>query len=146
MAIGTFASGTASKLQNVSWGGVTGFDDEREVTLRLAPGSSPAEFVILRPPAIINWANGRMAMSTDIPLITRLTADGSDLTVVDLDPWIPFCTAAAAMVFPANDATDWLFNQAPATHDNLNQLGRYTNIGKMRWVRPENIRVSRRLH
>ncbi|MCI0391507.1 MAG: type II toxin-antitoxin system VapC family toxin [Acidobacteria bacterium] len=146
MAIGTFASGTASKLQNVNWGGVTGFDDEGEVTLRLVAGSPQAEFVILRPPAIINWANGGVSMRTDIPLITRSTADGSDLTVVDLDPWVPFGTASAAMVFPADDATDQLFNQAPATFDNLNQLRRYTNIGKMRWVRPENIRVLRRLH
>jgi hypothetical protein len=65
--------------------------------------------------------------------------------VVDLDPWIPFGTATAAMVFPSDDATDLLFRQAPATFDNLSQLRRYTNIGKMRWVRPENIRVSRRM-
>jgi hypothetical protein len=145
MATGRFASGIASKLQDVNWGGVTGFDDESEVTLRLVAGSTSAEFVILRPPAIINWFNGGIAMSTDIPLVTRSTADGSDLTVVDLDPWIPFGTATAAMVFPADDATDQLFRQAPATFDNLSQLRRYTNIGKMRWVRPENIRVSRRL-
>jgi hypothetical protein len=145
MAIGRFASGIASKLQNVNWGGVTGFDDESEVTLRLVAGSTPAEFVILRPPAIINWFNGGIAMSTDIPLVTRTTAGGTDLTVVDLDPWIPFGTATAAMVFPSDDATDLLFRQAPATFDNLSQLRRYTNIGKMRWVRPENIRVSRRM-
>lgn len=143
MAIGTFAS---LKLQNVNWGGVTGFDDEGEVTLRPMTGSTSVEFVILRPPASINWANDGYSMRTDIPLITRSTADGSDLTVVDLDPWVPFGTATAAMVFPADDTTDQLFNQASATYDNLNQLRRYTNIGKMRWIRPENIRVLRRLH
>ncbi len=142
-AIGTFASG-AARLQDVEWGGVTGFDDEGETTLRLVAGSTPAEFVILRPAAVIQWFNGPTRFSTDIPLVIRTTADGSDVTVVDLDPWMPG-KVSAAMVFPAADATDQLFAQAPRTRDNLNQLRGYLNFGKVRWVRPENIRILRRL-
>jgi hypothetical protein len=77
-------------------------------------------------------------------LVIRTTADGSDVTVVDLDPWMPG-KVSAAMVFPAADATDQLFAQAPRTRDNLNQLRGYLNFGKVRWVRPENIRILRRL-
>jgi hypothetical protein len=142
-AIGTFASGMA-RLQDVEWGGVTGFDDEGETTLRLVAGSTPAEFVILRPVATIHWFNGSARFTTDIPLVIRTTADGSDLTVVDLDPWVPG-KVSAAMVFPADDSTDQLFSQAPPTRDNLNQLRGYLNFAKVRWVRPENIRIVRRL-
>ncbi|MCI0335949.1 MAG: PIN domain-containing protein [Acidobacteria bacterium] len=143
-AVGTFASGAASKLQDVEWGGVTGFDDEGETTLQLRAGSTPPEFVILRPPAVIHWFNGTARYNTDIPLVTRTTSDGSDLTVVDLDPWMPG-NVSAAMVFAADDATDHLFVQGPPNHDNLNQLRGYVNIGKLRWVRPEYICILRRL-
>ncbi|MBV8316571.1 MAG: hypothetical protein JOZ53_16660, partial [Planctomycetaceae bacterium] len=140
-AIGTFA---IAKLQDVEWGGVTGFDDEGETTLRLTAGAAPAEFVILRPPAVIHWFNGQVRYDTDIPLVTRVSADGSNLTVVDLDPWMPG-NVSAATVFPANDDTESLFDQGPSTHDNLNQLRGYVNFGKVRWVRPGNIRVVRLL-
>jgi len=66
------------------------------------------------------------------------------LSVVDLDPW-NVGKVAAAMVFPADDSTDALFAQGPPTRDNLNLLRGYTNMKKLRWVRPDNIRVSRLL-
>jgi predicted nucleic acid-binding protein len=138
-AVGTFAT---LKLQDVEWGGITGFDDEGQTKLQLTAGVAPAEFVILHPTAVIRWSNGPALMQTDIPLVTRNSANGSSLTVVDLDPWMPG-NVSAAMVFPANDATDDLFRQGPATKDNLNQLRGYVNFGKVRWVRPEYIRVLR---
>jgi hypothetical protein len=140
-AIGTFAT---AKLQDVEWGGVTGFDDEGETSLRPASGAAPPEFVILRPAAVIRWFHGSSRMSTEIPLVNRNTADGSSLIVVDLDPWVPG-NVSAAMVFPADDDTESLFSHGPRTKDNLDQLRGYVNFDKVRWVRPENIRVLRRI-
>jgi hypothetical protein len=60
---------------------------------------------------------------------------------VNLDPSLPFCDVTAAMVFPADDATNELFESARPTKDRLGQLAHYINVRMMRWVRPENLRV-----
>jgi predicted nucleic acid-binding protein len=135
-AIGTFAT---ARLQDVEWGGVTGFDDEGETTLNV---SGSIELLILRPPSVIHWFNGTIRMETSIPLVARVTADGSTITAVDLDPWMPG-DVSAVPVFPINDAADRVLSQGRATHDNLNQLRVFVNFQKVRWVRPGNLRILR---
>ncbi|MGD9045946.1 MAG: S8 family serine peptidase, partial [Desulfobacterales bacterium] len=130
-------------LQDVEWGGVTGFDDEGQTRLRL-PASPTPRFILLDPPRTINWLWGRQWKSKSIPIVRRRTATGRDtVKAVDLDPSNPFGNVAAVPIFPYDDFTDRLFSTAPATDDNLNQLRSYTNIRKMRWVRPENILTVR---
>ena len=143
-AIGTFASPGLAKLQEVEWGGITGFDDEGETTLRISSARPPLEFAILKPPSVLPWSNGRTWLETEIPLTTRVTADGSSVLVVDLDPWVPG-HVSAAMVFPADDRTAEAFAHTRATKDNLGLLRGHVNFGRVRWVRPEQIRVLRQL-
>lgn len=135
--LGTFATGRA-ELQDVEWGGVTGFDDSGTTRLNVAASSTP-RFIILEPPREIHWRNGQFSQTTSIPLVTRRTAHGTDIRAVDLDPYMPFASVSAVPVFPYDNLTDRLFHQAPATRDNLNQLRGYPNMRKLRWIRPENI-------
>jgi hypothetical protein len=142
VALATFAEGRAV-FQNVQWGGVTGFDDEG--TTPVTPGAQPARFLILRVPDTLAFLNGGMRINVTIPISQRGAQSGGSIPAVDMDPILPFTDVAAACVFPADDATDLLFSRARATQDNLGQLDLYTNFGKVRWVRPENIRVLQRL-
>jgi hypothetical protein len=141
IALATFGAGRA-RLQHVAWGGVTGFDDEQELSLSV-PADVRPRFLVLRVPSTISWFHGRM-QSSSVPVTSRTAADGSSIPVVDLDPVLGW-DVTAACVFPADRATDRLFGTTPATHDNLGQLRSYTNFRKARWVRPENVRVLRRL-
>lgn len=142
VAVATFAEG-GWKFQVVEWGGVNGFDDESEYTV-LQPAGVRVEFVVLRPPSSIHWLNGSTPYQADLPIITRRTADGSSIEVVDLDPRLPW-NASAAMVFPANEGTWRMFHGAPATRDTIGALRNHVNFSRVRWVRPENIRIIRRL-
>src|SRR5262249_53908905 len=135
-------SWTTGIPRGVGWGGVPGSYDVHPANMH--PGGPTAEFVILIPPRVIHWFNGPARYDTDIPLVSRSAASGGSLTVVDLDPW-NFGNVSAAMVFPADDVTEQIFAQGRRTRDNLNQWRGYVNIGKMRWVRPEHIRVLRRV-
>lgn len=129
----------AAILQDVEWGGVTGFDDEGQTRLQL-PSSPTPRFILLDPPQTINWFWGRQLRQTSIPIVHRRTATGQHtVKAVDLDPRNPFGNVAAVPIFPYDAFTDRLFGTAPKTRDNLNQLAQYVNIRKMRWVRPENI-------
>jgi hypothetical protein len=140
VALATFAPGRSS-LQDVSWGGATGFDDESTSTLRVPDGVQP-RFLILQVPASLRWPAGG-EHTTSIPIEERTSAEGGRIPVVNLDPIMPG-NVSAACVFPADDATHDLFETAPATHDTLGQLDGYTNFKQARWVRPENIRLMQR--
>ena len=142
VALATFAAGR-SILQVVEWGGITGFDDEG--TTRLSLGSQSPRFLILQVPSKLSFHNGGFLVDVKIPIIQRNAQSGGTIPVVNLDPVMPGFNVSAACVFPADDATDLLFAAAPATRDNLNRLGIYTNFGKVRWVRPENVRVLQTL-
>ncbi|MEW8492464.1 MAG: hypothetical protein AB2604_01560 [Candidatus Thiodiazotropha taylori] len=130
-------------LQDVEWGGITGFDDSGQTRLRL-PTSPQPRFFILEPPQRIQWPHGRRIRTTDIPVITRRSNNGQNLKAVDLDPVIPIADTAAVPVFPVDNFTDRLFRTAAATQDNLRQLRFYLNINRVRWVRPNNIWVMGR--
>ncbi|WP_082111416.1 DUF4157 domain-containing protein [Grimontia sp. AD028] len=136
--LATFAEGRAD-IQHVEWGGITGFDDESTYSLTL--GNTSPRFYILRVPDILHFMNGSERVEVDIPIAFRSAEQGGAIRVVQLDPSIPGYDVTAALVFPADNATERLFSQAPATRDNLRQLRGYTNIRKARWVRPENIRL-----
>ena len=137
--LGTFAPNRAV-LQDVGWNGINGFDDEG--TTRLSAGSFMPRFLLLDPPSEISWVWGQRLMSTSIPLVQRAAANrGPAIKAVDLDPVVPFGSVSAVPVFPYDEQTDLLFAAAPATADNLGQLRQFPNLGKMRWVRPENIVV-----
>jgi hypothetical protein len=142
VAIARFA-GSARSLQNVSWGGITGFDDEDTTTWLLPLTWTPA-FLVMRVPKTLEFRNGPIYESVSIPVIERGTASGGSLPAVDLDPIVPG-DVAAVCVFPADERTATLFADAPATHDTLGQLNRYVNFSAARWVRPENIEVLQRL-
>jgi hypothetical protein len=135
---GIFAVNGA-KLQDVEWGGLTGFDDEGQTTLRL-PSSPTPRFILLRPPASINWVYGGRIHTTSIPIVQRRAAVGQrTLEAVNLDPRNPFGNVAAVPVFPYDSFTERLFRSGRPTRDNLNHLRLYPNIRHMRWVRPENV-------
>ncbi|MEP7076048.1 MAG: hypothetical protein ABI878_09565 [Acidobacteriota bacterium] len=138
-SIATFAPAGVATFQGVVWGGVTGFDDETLRTVKLDPGFSPS-FVVLWPRKVLRWYNGGYQVTTDIPLLTQKSSDGTDLTTVDLDPYL-WGSASAVPAFPADEATDKLFARVPKTHDNLNLLGVYPNFGKVRWIPPINVKV-----
>jgi predicted nucleic acid-binding protein len=139
--LATFVRGRA-RLQDVEWGGISGFDDMGET--RLSGEESNLRFHILEPPRTITFANGRHRHTVQIPIVERDSGEGSlCLMAVDLDPFLGyfFARVTAVPVFPANADTQRAFQRARATKDNLRQLRSYTNISMLRWVRPENIRA-----
>jgi hypothetical protein len=140
VALATFAAGK-EVLQDVEWGGLTGFDDEG--TTRLSPNAQ-ARFVVLRVPSPLIWYYAG-EHRTEIPVADRAAAEGGTIPVVSLDPLLPGFDVAAACVFPADDATAALFDSTPPTKDNLGHLRHFPNFGDARWVRPENVRVLQRL-
>ena len=141
VAVAGFASGRTT-LQDVEWGGVTGFDDSGTSSLS---GAAAARFLVLRPPATLSFYAAGSNHDVAIPIENRAAHVGGSIPVVQLDPSFPGSDVTAACVFPADDATAALFATAPRTQDNLNLLGRYVNFRRVRWVRPENVEVVRRL-
>ena len=142
VAVATFAPGKA-KVQGVEWSGKLGFDDGSHHKLSVPQGAD-VQMVVLRPPASITFPNGRWRHEESLPLVMRKTSDGTNIEVVDLDPVLPW-NVTAAMVFPANEATARLFRGTRTTKDNLRQLRFYTNFSRVRWVRPENLKILRKL-
>jgi hypothetical protein len=138
VGLARFAAGQTT-LQDVDWGGITGFDDEGTTSLSDA---ASARLVILRVPAKLYFYNGGARYDVDIPVEQRTPHAGPSIPTVNLDPVIPGFDVHAAPLFPADDFTDALFATAHATYDNLGQLDHYTNFGKVRWARPENLDVD----
>ncbi|ODX28612.1 hypothetical protein BBM02_20405 [Vibrio parahaemolyticus] len=93
--------------------------------------------------------NGAQRVSVDMPITFSSAHQGGAVRVVNLDSAFPGYNVSAALVFPADNATERLFShaterlfsQTSPTRDNLRQLRSYTNIRKARWVRPENIQL-----
>ncbi len=142
LALAGFAFGKA-KLQDVEWNGTFGFDDEGETTL--TTGNSIPSFFILKPPPEIKWVTSAWATDRHSPPLLEVdTSKGGKITVVNLDPDLKFWGVSAAMVFPANEETWVIFQQGPETKGSTGQLGRQ-NINKLRWVRPENLEIIRRI-
>jgi len=138
IALATFADGR-SVLQDVEWGGVSGFDDEGTSSI---PIGVPSRFLILKVPDKIVFYNGGIRVEVNIPIVNRAAQAGGTVPVVDLDPYLPGFNVSAACIFPADDLTAALFAGTIPTHDNLGQLRTFTNFGKARWVRPENIKIQ----
>lgn len=128
-----------ARLQNVEWGGVLGFDDESQAMLNVPYGTIP-RFLILSLPQLFEWFNGTDCRTSSIPIQVRQAGEGGNIPVVNLDPRIPLFNVAAACVFPADDATEALFENTPATRDDTSQI-HYTNFTEAGWVRPENIKL-----
>jgi hypothetical protein len=115
VGLATFAPGRSS-LQDVNWGGATGFDDEGTSDLRVPDGAQP-RFLILQVPASLRWRAGA-EHTTSIPIEEHAAAEGGSVPVVNLDPIVPG-DVSAACGFPADDATREVFETAPAAQDNL---------------------------
>ncbi len=109
-AIGTFMPGQAV-LQDVNFD-CTGFDDEGATPLDVPDGMTP-QFIILDPPKKVKYQGPYWGGETELPIIWRKTGEGNaTIPIVNLDPvlsWFYF-DAAAAMIFPADDATQDLFD------------------------------------
>jgi hypothetical protein len=141
-ALARFAPGRAV-LQDVQWGGVSGFDDEGTTSLSVPSGVTPT-LLVLRVPRQLVFFNGRARVDVDIPIVTRPAASGGSVDAVNLDP-VMWGNVAAVCVFPADEASAAIFAGARATHDTLGQLDRYVNFDRARWVRPKNLEVTQRL-
>ncbi|TWE21912.1 uncharacterized protein DUF4157 [Kitasatospora atroaurantiaca] len=137
-ALATFAVGRAI-LQDVEWGGLTGFDDEGTTKLTV-PADVQPRFIVMRVPSPLRWFYEGVH-DTVIPVEERAAAEGGSIPVVNLDPSMPFADVSAACVFPADDDTAALFAAGPPTRDNLGHLRGRVNLQEARWVRPENIQV-----
>lgn len=133
-------AGTRTKLQVVRWkGAIVGFDDEYESTLIPELGSIP-QFLILKLPEQFEWY-AEINQVSSIPIEVVPAAEGGSVPAVNLDTFLPG-KVKAVCVFPYDDATDILFSTSTPTLDDLRQI-HYTNFDKVRWVRPENIRIIR---
>jgi hypothetical protein len=140
VATGTFVAGRAV-LQDVTWGGIRGFDDEGTSSLTVPAGHIP-RFHVLQVPAVMHFYNGSLRQEVNIPVEQRSAHSGGNIPVVNLDPYLPGFDTAAACIFPVDDDTDSLFDATVPTHDTTGQLRIYNNFGKVRWVLPENIDVD----
>jgi hypothetical protein len=139
--LATFVRGH-ERLQDVEWGGVSGFDDLGETPLLADAGQ--AIFHVLEPPQEVVFLNGPQRIKVSIPLVTRTSGGGgASLIAVDLDPMLGVFVSrvTAVPVFPANELAQRLFRVTRPTLDNLNQLRGYMHVPRMRWVRPENVAV-----
>lgn len=140
-ALATFASGRTT-LQDVEWGGITGFDDEGTSSLT---GAAGARFLVLRVPSTLSFFASGSSHDVSIPVEERAAHAGGNVPVVNLDPSFPGSNVAAACLFPADDATASIFATARATRDNLGLLRGYPNFRRVRWARPEDIDVVERI-
>ena len=125
-------------LQDVKWTTLQGFDDEG--TSRLAGSGNSFYFDVLKPPAAIVTAHGGVG-AVRLPVVQRrVGSGGGTIPVVDLDTSIGSVTAA--MVFPADSHTETAFAHTPATQQSpLGTIRGLVNFDRVRWVRPENIRL-----
>jgi hypothetical protein len=142
IAVGRFFLGNSNKakFQVVSFDVWSGFDDIVERTLDLPDNTNP-EFAILKSPSEVYWYNINGRQTVSVPLTDATTANGNTITVVDLDPWLPF-NAKAAMVFPINDLTEIVFNAIHPTQG-YPLLSTYVNFSMVRWIRAQNIHLLR---
>ncbi|NOX53130.1 MAG: hypothetical protein GXP27_01555 [Planctomycetes bacterium] len=141
VATATFLPGRA-RLQDVKFGTLQGFDDEGVTTLPIPRGGvAHYRFDILRPPSSVVFRDGPVVGPMNIPVVTVSAGGGSQrIPVVDLDTTLG--SVKAAMVFPLNDVTARAFWAAPATAmDPPGAIRGFVNFDRIRWVRPENIRV-----
>lgn len=138
-ALATFVPGNAM-LQQVEWNGILGFDDEGSSSLKIGKNTE-AKFLVLHVPEQINFLHAGSWYDVNIPNKMGSAQQGGSIPVVNLDPVLPGFNVSAACVFPADEFTAALFNRTRATKDNLGQLRNFVNFGKVRWVRPENIKV-----
>src|SRR6185437_5596806 len=99
-------------LQDVEWGGITGFDDEGTSPLR---GGESARFLILRVPRVVAFYNGGVRYDVNVPVEQRAAHAGGSIPVVNLDPSLPGYDVSAACLFPADDTTDALFDSTTPT-------------------------------
>ena len=142
LAVGCFQMTNERKveIQNVTFGMFEGFDDNWQTTRELAASLNP-EFAILDAPAEVRWLNRNGSHPVKIPLKSARTANGHEITVVDLDPWA-FGSATAVPVFPMNEVAKKVFNTtSPTEHRGL--LNHYVNFAMLRWIRPGNIQLLR---
>lgn len=82
------------------------------------------------------------AQLVDVPRVSRQTANGNWIDVVDLDTAVPFAHACAAMVFPTTHATELFFDLTWQTQDG-GLLRSYTNFSMIRWIRPQYLHLLR---
>ena len=101
-------------------------------------------FDILKPPKGVSIAVGTSGGVVDIPIVQRKAGGGGGtVPAVKLDTVLGNVTAA--IVFPANDATDMAFRKAPATRvEARTSLTTQPNFNRVRWIRPEHIKVLSR--
>jgi hypothetical protein len=144
LALATFARGRAL-LEDVSWNGILGGFDNEGVSSLENKENSILHFFILRLPKVLDafYRGTARIYPKSIPIKEKATAEGGTIPVVDLDPINPFGRVTAACVFPADNPTETLFKTTPPTEDNGRELG-YDYFEKVRWVRPENIKIIQR--
>jgi hypothetical protein len=147
-ALARFVRGRES-LQGVSWGGINGFNDTVERTLRNADG---AQFYVLDFPSVLRlWAVRQTRLGLEgfeapesVHRAMRAAHSGQRIPVVELDPYHPVYDVTAAFLFPANERALEIFEAARATEMDPSArryFSPYSNFFMGRWVRPENIDV-----
>lgn len=136
---GSFIKGRV-RLQEVSWSTMMGFNDGSQISLP-GPGSGYC-FEILKAPTSIVTSHGSTG-PVKVPVVLRPVGQGrGTLPVVDLDSSNPFGNVTAAMVFPADQVTASIFAKKSATRQNPpGTIRGLVNFDRVRWVRPENIRL-----
>lgn len=137
IAHGCFVEGRAV-LQDVQWTTLQGFDDEG--TTKLAGSGNSFYFDILEPPKYIVTSHGATG-PVKIPKTMKMAGrGGKTIPVVELDTIIGSVTAA--MVFAADAHTADAFSRAPTTKQKpLGTIRGLVNFDRLRWVRPENVRL-----
>lgn len=147
--LATFVPGK-EKLVRVKFSARAGFDDKMfsKDVLNVPSGMKP-RFYYLWPPDKIDYFQFGKWQTKEVDWDMSQDADVSygdvdaffpGVPVVKLDSSFNPYNATAAMVWPADNSTANLFPAADATEDNLGLLSGQ-DIGPLRWVRPEFIRI-----
>ena len=150
IGLGRFVPGKI-RFRNAEFGGESGFDDCGETVLDDEPptgndiveflrelGTAMLPFYVLRPRKKLEWFIGGSWRDTNLKIISRFTSNSRGIDVIDMDP-IMLGNVAAAMVFPASEATLKIFRMAPPIDDNLNLLRNVANPHLIRFIEPLNI-------
>jgi hypothetical protein len=147
LALATFVTGKA-KFINVGYKYRGGFYEHRgsaDVNVSADPSSRP-QFLLLRPPEVIQcfYFGSWQGRETDIFVLPAAEYETGwnhrvglfgGCPVVELDS-----STYAGMVYPANKATERLFESVPVTNDKEHLLARY-DMKLIRWVEPQNVRL-----
>lgn len=147
VALCTFVPGR-EELLKVQFSHAMGIDEKMNSVLKLKGlNNASARFLVLDTPKEVNYTWNGSKRTEKLELSQTRPAQVIDweaihiyLPTIDMDSWINPYDGKAAMVYPANEATESVFSEGGRIDDKNARLV-YESFEYVRFVKPKNIRM-----